>query len=357
VDKIWVNSADSHVLEPERLWLDSLPSDLAERAPRSVRDDTSETVYVDGIALRRDPIAFQEAMRPPGARDLVQRMRDLDAQGVWGEIVFPSAGLWTSNMTDPKLAKACCAAWNDWAADTIIAASPRLVPAAILPILDTDDAVEELHRAVGLGFRTAYLPATLPEDRGWSSDVWEPLWSVLEETGIPAAVHIGTGAEQKLYRGPGGAIVNYVETSYAGQRAVVHLTASGGLDRHPGLNVLIAEGGAAWVPALADRMDEAYRQHDMFVRPKLSRSPTEQLFSQVWVSFQHDHSALPIVESTGYHNVLWGSDYPHLEGTFPRTQEVLHGLFDGVSAETRRLVTVDNFTTLLGLPELVPLAA
>ena len=62
--------------------------------------------------------------------------------------------------------------------------------------------------------------------------------------------HIGTGGDTVVFRGPGGAIVNYMETTYPGMRVVSHLVACGALDRHPGLRILIAEGGAAWVPAM-----------------------------------------------------------------------------------------------------------
>ena len=75
------------------------------------------------------------------------------------------------------------------------------------------------------------------------------------------------------YRGPGGALLNYTETTFSGQRATMKMVASGALDRHPNLKVLFSEGGATWVPFLADRMTEGYRQHAMMVRPKLSRTP------------------------------------------------------------------------------------
>ena len=189
-------------------------------------------------------------------------------------------------------------------------------------------------------------------DRPFNSDVWEPLWEAAEEAGIPLCFHIGTGSTpQVVARGPGGAVINYVETFFPGQRTVTHLVASGALDRHPGLRVFIAEAGAAWVPALADRMEEGYRQHDMFVRPKLSRSPKEIVFDQVYTSFQHDVSALQAVEHMNYRNVMWGSDYPHLEGTFPHTQKVLHELFDDVAPAVARRVTEEAFAELFTVPD------
>jgi predicted TIM-barrel fold metal-dependent hydrolase len=141
-----------------------------------------------------------------------------------------------------------------------------------------------------------------------------------------------------------------METTYPGMRVVSHLVASGALDRHPTLKVLIAEGGAGWVPALGDRMDEAYRQHGMFVRPRLSRLPSEIIRQQVYASFQHDISAVQIIEDTHYHNVMWGDDYPHLEGTYGHTQETLHQLFDAVDPRIADRVLRGTFEELFNIP-------
>jgi predicted TIM-barrel fold metal-dependent hydrolase len=250
--------------------------------------------------------------------------------------------------------RACAAAYNDWAADEVIARTDRVLPAAIVSTVDIDDAIAEARRAVDRGFQAIYLPTSVPDGMEYGLDRWDPLWSAIEEAGVVVAFHIGTGASPVQYRGPGGAIVNYWETCVPGQRVVTHLVAGGVLDRHPELKVLIAEGGASWVPALADRLDEAYRQHAQMVKPKLSMLPSELVYRQVYTSFQHDVSAIPAVEAMGYTNVMWGDDYPHLEGTYGHTQETLHKLFDDADAETRRRVTIDNFEQLFDVPSLVP---
>jgi predicted TIM-barrel fold metal-dependent hydrolase len=144
-------------------------------------------------------------------------------------------------------------------------------------------------------------------------------------------------------------VINYVETGFPGQRVVTHLVASGVLDRYPTLKICIAEGGTSWIPALADRMDESYRQHGMFVRPKLSVLPSELIFRQVYTSFQHDRHSVAVAEAVGYDKLMWGSDYPHLEGTFPNTQKVLHELFDDVSDAMLQRVTQGSFSELFGL--------
>ena len=140
--------------------------------------------------------------------------------------------------------------------------------------------------------------------------------------------------------------MNYTNSTYSGQRAAMVLVASGALDRHPRLKVLISEGGASWVPFLADRMEEGYRQHQMFVKPKLNRSPREILFNQVYCSFQHEPSAVDALVASGYRNVMFGSDYPHLEGTFGHTQETLHDLFRGKPEWAKQRITQGAFEEL-----------
>ena len=350
---IRVHSADSHLMEPDDLWLRSLPAHLGERAPAVHNDGRYETVTVDGQQMFRMLNSFAEQFRPPGAFDLDQRLLDLDREGVVAQLAFPSRGFWICSITDPVLQQACAAAYNDWAAAEVIARADRVLPAAIVSTVDIDHAVAEVQRAVDLGFQSIYMPTSVPGGMEFGLPVWEPLWSTIEDAGVVLAFHIGTGGNPVVYRGPGGAIVNYWETCVPGQRVVTHLVASGSLDRHPNLKVLIAEGGASWVPALADRLDEAYRQHGPMVQPKLSMLPSELIYRQVYTSFQHDVSAIPAVEAMGYQNVMWGDDYPHLEGTYGHTQETLHTLFDDAAAETLHRVTIGNFESLFDVPALV----
>jgi predicted TIM-barrel fold metal-dependent hydrolase len=351
--QIRVHSADSHLMEPDDLWLRALPPELGERAPSVSNDGKYETVMVDGQQMFRMLNSFAEQFRPPGAFDIDQRLRDLDQEGVVGQLAFPSRGFWICSMTDPALQRACVAAYNDWAATEVIARTRRILPTAIVSTLDIDDAVAEVHRAVDLGFQSIYMPTSVPAGAEFGLDLWEPLWSAIEEAGVVLAFHVGTGGNPVVYRGPGGAIVNYWETCVPGQRVVTHLVASGALDRHPDLTVLIAEGGASWVPALADRLDEAYRQHGPMVQPKLSMLPSELIYRQVYTSFQHDVSAIPAVEAMGYTNVMWGDDYPHLEGTYGHTQQTLHALFDDAYPETLARVTIGNFESLFDVATLV----
>jgi predicted TIM-barrel fold metal-dependent hydrolase len=348
--KIWAHSGDSHAMEPDDLWTSRLPKNLASRAPRTERGEKYELIFVDGKQKTRNLNDFMDAMRPPGARDLKVRIQDLDQEGVWSQLAFPSTGFWMCDIEDPVLSKACNRAWNDWALDDVMAQQDRIFTPACVPLVDPKDAASEVEWAADRGFQSIFLPCTMPADKDWGLDIWDPLWAAAAEHNMVLAFHIGTGGENVVYRGPGGAVVNYMETTYPGMRVVTHLVASGALDRHPDLKLLIAEGGAGWVPAVGDRMDEAYRQHGMFVRPRLSRLPSEIVRQQVYASFQHDVSAVQIIEDTGYNNVIWGDDYPHLEGTYGHTQQTLHDLFDHVDPRIQDRVLRGTFEELFKVP-------
>jgi predicted TIM-barrel fold metal-dependent hydrolase len=382
--KIWANSGDSHIIEPMDLF-DKLPERLRDRMPRSVKDPSGdfETIYIDGQEFRRelpkptpgkekkagiginahptDASADEFIARALGGNDPVKRIADLDDEGVWGEVIYPSLGIWAFNIRTPEIAKVGARALNEFALD-FQGHSPRFVCCASVPLVDVDDSVAEIKWASNAGFHAGFLPVRPPFGRPeWNDEEWDPMWAAFAETGMVIGFHIGTepvdpsGRVGIYYRGRGGAVLNYVETTYGGQRAVTQVIACGALDRHPELRVLVSEGGATWGPFIADRMDEGYRQHGAAVRPNLSKLPSEFLYEQVYASFQHDASAIAASSAMGWTNVMWGSDYPHFEGTFGHTQKTLHELFDGVDEKVSHRIRIGAFQELF--PSVPPLPA
>ncbi len=370
--KIWSNSGDSHIIEPPDLF-NSLPERIREKMPRSVKDPSGafETIYIDGQVFKRDmptnspnkirtgitarPIGSNEdefITRVIAGNDATSRLKDLDDEGVWGEVIYPSLGIWQFNLRTPEVAAAGSRVLNDFALD-FQNKSPRFVCTASIPLLDVDDAVAEIRRASAAGFLCGFLPTKPPIGRPlWNDEEWDTMWAAFADTGMVIGFHIGTEPHDPTertgvyFRGRGGAVLNYTETTYGGQRAVTQVIGCGALDRHPELKVLVSEGGATWGPFLADRMDEGYRQHGAGVRPMLSKLPSEYLYTQVYASFQHDRSAIAANTAMGWQNVMWGSDYPHFEGTFGHTQDTLHELFDGVDEKASHRIRVGAFQEL-----------
>ncbi len=272
MSKMWANSGDSHFLEPDDLWFQILPSRLAERMPRAERvGDDEEIVHVDGQSFQRklpkimtrkgaDGLTIAElSARPPGARDIRSRLLDLDAEGIWAEVIYPSLGLWQNMITDPELVREATRAENEWIAAEIQAVAPdRLVPTGQLPLLSVDDAVAEVRHCADLGLHAVYLPTGVPAGLpDYHSESWEPVWTATEEAGLVLAFHIGTdgGDQAAAYRGQGGAVLNYVETTYGGQKAATKMVASGALDRHPDLQG-VDLGGRGHLGAVPGGPDE-----------------------------------------------------------------------------------------------------
>jgi predicted TIM-barrel fold metal-dependent hydrolase len=375
-DKIWANSGDSHLMEPLDLF-DSLPEDIRELMPRSVKDPSGEfeTIYIDGQEFRRDMPAPDPNKpkkkgfgginaRPIGTtdddfitrviegNDPEHRLKDLDDEGVWAEVIYPGLGIWAFNIRTAEVARLGCRAMNEFALH-FQSKSPRFVNCASIPLVDVDDAVAEITRCSNDGFLIGFLPVKPPAGRPeYNDDEWDPMWAAFAETGMRIGFHIGTEPNDPIrrpgiyIRGRGAAVLNYIETTYGGQRAVTQLISAGVLDRHPELKVLVSEGGATWGPFMADRMDEGYRQHGAAVKPTLSKLPSQYLYEQVYASFQHDASAPAANWAMGWQNVMWGSDYPHFEGTFGHTQKTLHELFDDVDEKTSHRIRIGAFEEL-----------
>ncbi len=365
-DTLWANSGDSHYMEPPDFWNLILPKPLADRMPRSVKDFDAgtEVIYVDGQEFQRTlprvmvkkteegKTMMELESAAPGLGNVDLRFGDLDTEGIWAEAIYPSLGLWENMITDRSLVRAACQAENEYRKTAIQDRAPdRFVPAAAIPMLDINDAVAGIHHAADLGLHLAALPTGVSEGLpDYNRDDWEPLWAAAEETGMVLGFHIGTDGlgikDNVTHNGPGGAVLNYVGTTYGGQWVAMKLVTSGALERHPDLKVLISEGGSTWVPFIGDRMNEGYRQHSMWVRPILQHLPKETLYRQVYTSFQHDEAAPAALWAMGYQNVMWGSDYPHIEGTYGHTQKTLHGLFDDLDPKVSRRIRLGAFEEL-----------
>src|SRR5690606_2276298 len=141
----------------------------------------------------------------------------------------------------------------------------------------------------------------------------------------------GTGLDTvQVERRAGGAVINYANQACDAWNSIQYLVAGGLLDRHPNAKVAFIESGASWLAGLVERMDEIYTAHAPMVRPKLSLMPSEIVERQVSCAFQNDRACILTRSITGVRPLIWGSDYPHAEGTWPRSKSVIDKLFHGI---------------------------
>jgi len=340
-------SADSHVMEPVDLWTTHLPRHLRHAAPRMEDRDGVACLVVEDTVVRRFGTLAKMAEGATGGKTFVRgandpegRLRDLDADGVWGEVLYPNIAFFCCfHIRSPELQAASARLYNDWVAEQFLDASDRFAPVAILPVLDVADGVAELERVAARGFRGAMLPAHA-DFRPYNDPAYDRLWAAAQSLDVPLTFHAGTGRTQTPAHGPGGAVVNYVVTVGGPMETVAYLCGAGVLARFPGLRVVMVECGSGWLAWALHAMDDAYREHHMFVRPKLEMLPSEYFRRQGAVTFQHDPVGLANIPFTGERCLMWGSDYPHPEGTWPKSQEVLARQLDGIPEDViDRIVT------------------
>ena len=341
--KPFIFSADSHVREPNGLFLDGLPASLKPHAVRVVKEGDTMITRTDHKVIFRLRLAknpdFGGTTRL-GIHDLAGRLVDMDKDGIDAEIAFPSLGLWLYAIDDAEAELAQCELYNDWNNAYFSGRLDRFVRCGVLPVRDLNGALGEMKRIAGLGFTAAMLPSVTPSGiPKYNDPVWDPVFELAGELGLVLVLHTGTGAETVIAeRGAGAAVINYSLQMADGIEAIMYMVAGGLLDRHPKAKVAVIECGASWLAALAERMDEVYIAHDIFVRPKLSMMPSEIIRRQVTVSFQHDRACIMSRAVTGTQSIMFASDYPHAEGTFPHTQQVIGKLFDGIDiTETEKL--------------------
>ncbi len=373
-------SADDHLdlqYLPTDLWTARLPASLRERAPRVEHRDAGSVWTCEGEvwgrwagirraagpkaavnAFDRDGVDESE-MRPANPK---LRLADMDRDGVEAQVMY--GPITSMIIPDPELRSACVRAYNDWLKEFCSAAPERLIGVAILPPEDPAAACDEIYRiAKEGGYRQANLQIARANP-GLHDAAWEPLWSAFEETGLLLSFHVlvfGAGGNNV-----GATVLTQDKTAGAFNTAklfmgqflepFVDLFAWGILERHPKLRLVMAESGVGWLPWIVQELDyrfgrlwEARAYWDQRGGIDLTTKPSELFRRQVWASFQQDHVAMSLLPFFGEGHVLWASDYPHPDSTWPNSRRLIDKQMGHLPPETRRQITRDNAAALYGL--------
>ncbi|GAA0867215.1 amidohydrolase family protein [Sphingopyxis soli] len=358
--KPFVFSADSHIMEPADIFLEGLPASLKDHAIHARKEGEylitgtkDKIIYRLRVGQHREKALGDNERR--GIREISGRLEDMELEGIDSEICFPSLGLWLYCLDNADAEAASARLYNDWNDGFLGGHANRFVRCGMLPVLDFSNTLAELDYLASKGFTAAMLPAVSPPNLPkYNSEAWDPVFARAAKLGIVFVMHTGTGLETVVIeRGPGAGIINYTNQMTDAQQTAMYLVSGGVLDRNPGARVAFIESGASWLVALAERMDEVSVAHANFVLPKLSRAPSQIVDDQVWASFQHDRACITSAAAglPGAKNIMWGSDYPHAEGTFPISRRIVDELFEGldVSDEVRRNILGLNAARLFGV--------
>jgi predicted TIM-barrel fold metal-dependent hydrolase len=359
--KYFMVSTDSHANEPADLWVTRLPAQYRDRAPRIITDDKGvQWRYTEGYRPDRVRVMSFEGedwLRAQSGAVVADRIRDNRGDGVDVEIIFPNKGLAMWATPDPVFSNAQCKVWNDWAWEQFGAHSDTMLPAAAIATGDLPGAMAEIERVAKLGFRFLTLPckpiwgAHDVDHVNYNLPHFDPMWALIEECNLPITFHVSTGRDPRASRGNGGAIINYVTHSLSPTiEPVANLCASGVLERFKGLRFATIEAGIGWIPWLLDAMDEAYRKHHMWVRPKLQGLPSDYYRAHGFASFQEDPAGLALAEKWGLDGCfMWANDYPHHEGTWPHSAEAIERTMPALSDTQRANILGLNAAKMFGI--------
>lgn len=371
-NKLYVISADCHAIEPKD-WMDGYIGDHVREqlgARRTRRDHEMDEERAAGVRepkeasvpshlLDRSKMAGEDLERLLSGRYSDKRVTDNARDGVDAEIIFPGAAFLAAQIAndDPALAMRFCEGWNNWARDWYGDHWDTQYPMAFITTTDVAAAVAEIERVAKLGFRGVCLPnkpvygPQPPKERNYNLPEFEPIWSALEDTNMPATFHVSTGRNPATTRGPGGAVANYVaHCCTTNVEPLVLMCASGICERHPKLRFALVESGIGWVSWSLEAMDEAYRKHHMWAKPKLAELPSTYFQRQGFATFGEDRSGLAVAEEFGLvDNFCWASDYPHPEGSWPHSPEAIERQMARLSNEQRAAILGGNAARLLGI--------
>ena len=368
-------SADSHVVEPPDLWQTRTDPRFRDKAPRVVRNGNVDNWVVgDDILIgsiggptqagRRytdlDSLSIEGNYEesPLAAYDPDERLKAMEVDGVVGEVVYSTIGtrLYTVDVRGDLLA-ACFRALNDWSADFGAAHPDKLKGTAAISFDNVPEAVVEIQRCARLGLSGFVIPAYQSEDEHYDNPEFAPIWSAFEDTGIPVGIHSGS-----VRPGPAriGAFANNASVTgtaafratqdYWVRRSVAQMMFGGIFERHPKLKVGVVEYELSWAPYFIKMMDMAYEKHRYVteIRFKDDRLPSDVFHQNMFVSFQEDELGIALRHVIGVENILFGSDYPHRESTWPRSRQVLTDVLSDCTEEEKHKISYLNAARLYG---------
>jgi predicted TIM-barrel fold metal-dependent hydrolase len=365
-------SADSHVMEPLGFWEERLDQKFRERAPKVVpRPDGKGLLFTapdinpfpvaggfgigkSGAELKEHLKKGYEAARPSGW-DPAERIKDQEVDGVEAEVLYTTLGMPLFGLRDPDLQRACFHVYNEWLAEFCSYNPKRLIGTALISLEDISEGVKELEFCAKKGLRGAMIWGSPPEDRPYSSQVYDPLWQAASELHMPLSLHVitGKGKESNVgdaFAGDGRSKASvgeiYANLIHEVQRSLSAIIFGGVLERFPKLIIVSAENDVGWIPHYMYRLDHAYEKFNSLLNQPLPMKPSDYIRRQMFATFQDDPVGPSAYKLFGPTNYMWASDFPHTDSTWPESRKVVERDFAGVPEDVRRKIVFENAANL-----------
>jgi predicted TIM-barrel fold metal-dependent hydrolase len=253
--------------------------------------------------------------------------------------------------------------YNDWIAEFCASEPLRLKGIAMLNLDEPEVAELELRRCHGLGLAGALITVAPPVWGPYRNREYDAFWAAAADLGMPLSLHVGTDRGDPRAEVPQLDVTNvppsvFVNKDYAVRRTLADLMLSGVFERHPDVRIGTVEHELGWIPFFLDQLDYTYTDRPArgpewrrFADP--DRLPSHFFRTNCFASFQEDAIGIRLRDLIGVETLMWGSDYPHTESTFPRSRQILDEILDGLDPDERLQVTASNAARLYSfdLPE------
>ena len=365
MDPLTIVSCDCHAAATPAVYRDYLEPAYRARYDALLADPAAIARRAAAIIGPNAPTGDGDDARDPlTARwDMPRRIAELDRDGIAAEVIFPQPAGRNAppfynifghpfDANDPAAAAAGCRAYNRWLADFLrdSPAPERHAGLALVGIVDdVPAAVREIEWARAAGLRGIILRSQPLSGPGWHDPRFEPIWSACEALALPIHTHGGEGLE--LGDLPGATSIFFTEVCWFAHRLFWHLLWSGVLERHPKLRLVFTEQFAEWVPGLLRQLDMQYAGtvSSATLTSGLSRKPSDYWARQcsVGASFM-SRDECEMRHAIGVPTILWGSDFPHEEGTWPNTTAAMKTTFAGVPEPELRAMLGENAMQVYG---------
>ena len=369
-------SSDNHVFEPVDLWTTRTEAKYRDRAPRIQRVETgplagSDIWVCDGQVVITIAAAAEAGRRfedpemkglvhttediPPGGYIPEEHMKDMDRDGVDVSIVYPTVGLLLYSVPDSDLLTSLFRTYNDWLAEFCQPFPKRLKGIAMINVDDVQEGVKELERCANMGLAGGMITVYPVEGRGYDKPEYEPLWAAAQDLEMPLGLHIATN---RPGQGQEFATLNELRPAFLCnadhwiRMSLADMIFSGVFERYPKLQVGSVEMELSWIPHFLDRLDYTYTQRvqpERWYKFKEDMLPSEYFHRNVFVGFQEDSLGIQMRNMIGVDNLLWGSDYPHPESTFPRTIAILDEILADCTEEEKIKIVGGNAVRVYNL--------
>ena len=386
-------STDDHLVEPADVWSSRLPERYREIGPHIVYAPVDSTPILDGAGYIEKPgtegkpaawwfyedhrysvkrliaaagysadeihiggITFDD-MRP-GCWKPKDRLADMDLNGVEAQMCFPNYPRFCGQIflwgKDKELARLCVEAYNDWMVEEWAGDSDgRLIPLCLVPLWDPALAAAEVRRNAARGVRAvafSELPAYLGLPSIYSGH-WDPFFAACDETGTVVCCHIGSGTKQPITSSDAPEAVAGTIIFGNSVGAMADYLYSGIFLRYPNMKMLLAEAQIGWIPYLLERIDDVWETHRGWSHSQqyTKDPPSTQYWDHIYSTFFKDPVGIANLDRIGSDNVIFETDYPHQDGTWPFSREQAAEQFGHLDEATIHKIARGNAIRILGL--------